>query len=88
MIGHEVVYAANPDGAGGHDFAVRARAAYGDAVEVRPVDRPDASGISTAKAERLLGWRARRSWRDYLDDRGELVVDVPSSPAESPQVRR
>lgn len=88
VAGHEVVYAANPDGAGGHDLAAKARAAYGDAVEIRPVPRPDASGISTAKAERLLGWRARRSWRDYLDERGELTVEVPASPAESPQIRR
>ena len=26
--------------------------------------------ISTAKAERLLGWTPTRSWRDYLDDEG------------------
>lgn len=86
--GHEVVYVANPDNAGGHDLADKARRAYGDAVEVRPLPRPDASGISCAKAERLLGWRARRSWRDYLDGRGELVVEVPASPAESGQITR
>ena len=88
VAGHEVVYVANPDNAGGHDLAAKARAAYGDRVEVRPTSRPDASGISSAKAERLLGWRARRTWRDYLDADGRLVVDVPPSPAESPQVRR
>lgn len=86
--GHEVLYAANPDNAGGHDLAEKARRAYGDAVEVRPVSRPDASGISSAKAERLLGWTARRSWRDYLDAAGELVVDVPASPASSSQILR
>lgn len=85
--GHEVVYAANLDNAGGHDLAVKARAAYGDRVEVRAVDRPDAAGISTAKAQRLLGWTPRRSWRDYIDARGALTVDVPASPAASPQVR-
>ena len=86
--GHEVVYVANPDGAGGHDLAARARAAYGDRVEVRPVPRPDASGIDSSKAERLLGWTARRSWRDYLDADGRLVVEVPASPATSPQITR
>jgi UDP-glucose 4-epimerase len=88
LEGHEVVYVANPDNAGGHDLADKARRAYGDAVEVRPVDRQDASGISSAKAERLLGWRARRSWRDYLSSDGELTVEVPASPAASPQIRR
>jgi nucleoside-diphosphate-sugar epimerase len=86
--GHEVVYVANPDNAGGHDLAEKARRTYGDAVEVRPLARPDASGISSAKAERVLGWTARRSWRDYLDASGELTVAVPESPAQSPQVRR
>jgi nucleoside-diphosphate-sugar epimerase len=47
------------------------RAAYPSAeTELRPVDRPDASGIDTAKAARLLGWRATRSWRDYLAEDG------------------
>jgi UDP-glucose 4-epimerase len=88
VAGHEVVYVANPDNAGGHDLAAKARAAYGDAVEVRPLRRPDASGIDSGKAERLLGWTAQRSWRDYLDADGRLTVDVPESPAHSPQVRR
>jgi hypothetical protein len=35
------------------------------------VDRPDASGIDTGKAARLLGWRATRSWRDHLTVDGE-----------------
>ena len=35
-----------------------------------PVPREDASSISTAKAERMLGWAPKRSWRDYLDDEG------------------
>ena len=88
LEGHEVVYVANPDNVGGHDLAEKARRQYGDAVEVRPLARPDASGISSAKAERVLGWTARRSWRDYLDPDGRVVVDVPASPAESPQIRR
>ena len=88
VAGHEVVYVANADNAGGHDLAEKARRAYGDAVEVRPLDRPDASGISSAKAERLLGWTARRSWRDYLSPEGEPRVEVPPSIAASPQLRR
>ncbi len=50
------------------------RAAYPDATtELRPVSRRDASGISTRKAEELLGWRATRSWRDYLTEEGEPI---------------
>jgi UDP-glucose 4-epimerase len=45
-------------------------------VPVREHDRPDASGISTAKAVRMLGWRPQRSWRDYLDDAGRLRPEV------------
>ena len=36
-------------------------------IEIRPLARDDASGISSAKAERMLGWSPSRSWRDYLD---------------------
>jgi nucleoside-diphosphate-sugar epimerase len=44
---------------------------YGsEGIEFRPLERPDGSAISSAKAERLLGWRPTRSWRDYLDDEG------------------
>jgi UDP-glucose 4-epimerase len=43
---------------------------YGDRIELRLLARADASGISCAKAERLLGWRPTRSWRDYLDEQG------------------
>ncbi|MHB1614666.1 MAG: NAD-dependent epimerase/dehydratase family protein [Actinomycetes bacterium] len=66
LPGHEVFYAANPDNVGGHDLAAEVRARYGDTVVLRPLNRVDASGISCAKAERMLGWRARRSWRDHL----------------------
>jgi UDP-glucose 4-epimerase len=45
-------------------------------VELRPVTRPDASGISCAKAVRLLGWKPPRSWRDWLDDDGYLRAEV------------
>ena len=74
LPGHEVFYIASPDNAGGRDFAAAVRAAVGDAVELRePLDRVDASGISVAKARRLLGYDPKRSWRDYLDGEGRLL---------------
>jgi hypothetical protein len=42
----------------------------GDGIEFRPLEREDACAISTAKAQRLLGWTPRRTWRDYLDENG------------------
>ena len=72
--GHEVMYIANPDNAGGHDFAAVLREYYGDQIELRDLQRVDSSGISTAKAERLLGWKAKRSWRDHLDADGRAIV--------------
>ena len=38
--------------------------------ELRDVSRADASGISSAKAARMLGYAPTRSWRDYLDEHG------------------
>lgn len=72
LEGHEVFYIASPDNAGGRDFAKIVRQHHGDKVEIRPLARPDAGGISCAKAERLLGYAPTRSWRDYLDDEGRL----------------
>jgi hypothetical protein len=40
------------------------------------VPREDASGISCAKAVRLLGWKPSRSWRDWLDLDGYLLPEV------------
>lgn len=68
--GHEVFYIASPDNAGGRDLAQMVKKHYGDKVEIRPRSRPDSSGISSAKAERMLGYSPTRSWRDYLDDAG------------------
>ena len=71
--GHEVVYIASPDNATGRPLAELVRRHHGDAVEVRePLRRQDAAGITTAKAERLLGWAPVRTWRDYLDEQGRL----------------
>jgi gamma-glutamyltranspeptidase len=34
-----------------------------------------ASGISCAKAVKMLGYAPKRSWRDYLDKEGRLKID-------------
>jgi nucleoside-diphosphate-sugar epimerase len=74
LSGHEVFYIASPDTVGGRPLADLVREYYGDAVEIRqPLPRPDASGISCAKAERLLGYAPTRSWRDYLDEEGRRL---------------
>jgi UDP-glucose 4-epimerase len=70
--GHEVIYAAAADNAAGGMLHELVRRHFGDEVALRPVDRPDASGISTAKARRVLDWAPSRSWRDVLDDDGRL----------------
>jgi UDP-glucose 4-epimerase len=65
--GHEVVYAAQPDNLVGMPLAELVELGYGaDAPELRPVDRPDAAGISSGKAQRLFGWSPARSWRDRV----------------------
>lgn len=73
LPGHEVFYIAAPDNAGGRDLAAAVREIHGDQVKIRPLPRVDASGISCAKAERLLGYRPRRSWRDHLDADGRSL---------------
>ena len=73
LPGHEVFYIASPDNAGGHDFAAMLHKYYGDRIPLRELDRVDASGISTAKARRLLKWEPKRSWRDYLDSDGHAL---------------
>jgi len=73
LPGHEVFYIASPDNVGGHDFAAVLSQYYGDKIELRHLDRVDASGISSAKAQKLLGWTPKRSWRDYLDSNGHAL---------------
>jgi nucleoside-diphosphate-sugar epimerase len=71
LPGHEVFYIASPDTIGGHPLAETVRTHYGaERIELRRTARDDASAVSSAKAERLLGWKPTRSWRDYLDDEG------------------
>lgn len=74
LVGHEVFYIASPDNVGGRDFAAALREHYGEAIELRPLERVDASGISSAKAQRLLGWNPKRSWRHHLDDHGNPLA--------------
>jgi nucleoside-diphosphate-sugar epimerase len=72
LPGHEAFYIAAPDTIGGIDLHASWRTANpGSATDLRPVSRPDASGIDSGKAHRLLGWQATRTWRDYLTDSGE-----------------
>lgn len=72
LAGHEVVYVAQPDNATGRPLAelVEATIDPADRPELRDLDRPDASGIDSGRAQRLLGWRPTRSWRDLLDGDG------------------
>jgi nucleoside-diphosphate-sugar epimerase len=76
VIGHEVLYAAAADNANGLPLHDLVRQHFGDEVELRPVPRPDASGISCAKAEKLFGWTPQRSWRDLLDAEGRLLPEA------------
>lgn len=76
LPGHEVMYIASPDNVGGFDFAALVRDVYRWNVPLRDLARPDASGVSSAKAVRLLGWTPTRSWRDWLDEHGRALPDV------------
>lgn len=72
LPGHEAFYIAAPDTIGGIDLHASWRTANpGSATDLRPVSRPDASGIDSGKAQRLLGWHATRTWRDHLTGSGE-----------------
>jgi UDP-glucose 4-epimerase len=76
LPGHEVFYIASPDNVGGRPFAEMVRKYYGDAIELRALDREDASGISSAKAIKMLAYAPKRSWRDYLDAQGRLKPEI------------
>jgi nucleoside-diphosphate-sugar epimerase len=68
---HEVFYIASPDNHVNRPLADLIRHHHGDDIEIRePLPRPDASGLSIAKAERMLGYAPSRSWRDYLEEDG------------------
>ena len=76
LPGHEVMYIASPDNCSGRPLAEMIRRHHGDSVEIRDLPREDASGISSAKAERLLGYAPSRSWRDYLTEDGTLRAEA------------
>lgn len=72
LPGHEVFYIASPDAASNLTLPeLLERQGLADAIPLRALDRPDAGGISIAKARRLLGYDPQRSWRDRLDPSGE-----------------
>jgi UDP-glucose 4-epimerase len=73
LPGHEVMYIASPDNCAGRPLAEMIRRHHGDAVELRELDRDDASGTSSAKAARLIGYAPSRSWRDYLSADGQML---------------
>ncbi len=81
LAGHEVFYIASPDNVGGRPFVAAVKKHYGDALPVRPVTREDASGISCAKAVRMLGYAPKRSWRQYLDEQGRLKPATEHRPS-------
>lgn len=76
LPGHEVFYIASPDNVGGRPFEKIVREYYGGDIEIKPLSREDASGISSAKAEKMLGYSPKRSWKDYLDENGKLKPGI------------
>ena len=78
LAGHEVLYVASPDAPVGIELASAVDSFFSGRVEVRPHDRPDASGVSSAKAARLLGYAPKRSWRDHVDAEGRALREEPS----------
>jgi len=73
---HEVFYIASPDNYTGQPLAELISRHHGDDVPLRELDREDASGLSIAKARKLLGYAPSRSWRDYLEEEGRLRPEV------------
>lgn len=77
LPGHEVFYIASPDNVGNRNFEEIVKEYYGDQVELKkPLPREDTSGISTQKAQEMLGYSPKRTWSDYLDEEGKLKPGV------------
>jgi UDP-glucose 4-epimerase len=76
LPGHEVLYVVSPDNGTGRPLRELVAHHYGEAVSVaEDLEREDAGGISSARAEALIGYAPTRSWRDYLDpETGELLA--------------
>ena len=71
LPGHEVFCIAAADNATGWPLEELVARFFADRIPVRPLPRPDASAVSSEKARRLLHFKPKRSWRDYLGDDGE-----------------
>ena len=71
LPGHEVFYIASPDNCAGRPLAELMSRLHPE-VELRELDRVDASGTSSARAVERLGYAPTRSWRDYLTEDGTL----------------
>ena len=67
------MYIVSPDNATGRPLRDLIAHHFGAEVTVGPLEREDAGGISSAKAARLIAYRPKRSWRDYLSPSGELL---------------
>jgi nucleoside-diphosphate-sugar epimerase len=76
LDGHEAMYIAAADNGAGRPLSELIAHHFGAAVSVGSLAREDAGGISTAKAERLIGYRPTRSWRDYLSADGVLLAEA------------
>ncbi len=75
LPGHQVFCVAAEDTIGGVDLHDSWRTAFPDSgTRLRPVARPDASGLDTTRARELLGWRPTRSWRQHFTEAGEPLV--------------
>jgi UDP-glucose 4-epimerase len=75
LSGHEVFYIAAADNLAGRPLADLVHEYYRDAVELRVDGELEVSGISCAKAHRVLGYQPTRSWRDHLHPDGTLIAE-------------
>jgi nucleoside-diphosphate-sugar epimerase len=73
LPGHEVFYIASADNIGSRNFGEILNQNYGSRIKLRPISRLDASGISCEKAQRMLDWTPKRSWKDYLGADGKRL---------------
>jgi UDP-glucose 4-epimerase len=71
---HEAVYVVSADNGAGRPLRELIAHHFGEDVELRPLPREDAGGISFAKAHELLGYEPKWTWRDYLTAEGRLVA--------------
>jgi len=71
---HEVIYIAAEDSIGNRDLKASVEGHFGvGVVEMRPINRVDASGINCAKANKLLNWFPKKSWKDFLTSNGAMI---------------